>query len=92
VPPGKHGVGGNQAGDLGIERVDMALDLFEPLSALGLQDRDGEVLFAIIECRTITHEAVAGIDELGQLGLLSTSCRSDTGGVAAMRASSMASM
>jgi hypothetical protein len=70
VPAREYGIGRDQAGDLGIERVDMALDLFEALFALAFQDRDGEVLFAVLERGAITHEAITGIDKLGKLGLL----------------------
>lgn len=48
----------------------MACDLFEPLAALALEQRDGEVLFAVLERGAITHQAIAGVDEFGQLVLL----------------------
>ena len=79
LTPSEFSFGCNQAGDLGIERVDMALDLFEPLFALALQDSDGEVFLAVLERGSVTHQAVTGIDEFGQLGLLGTLCRSDRG-------------
>ncbi len=79
MPPSECSIGCDQAGDLSIKCVDMALDLFEALFALALQDGDGEVLFAALERGAVAHQAVPGIDEFGQLGLLGTLCRSDRG-------------
>jgi hypothetical protein len=73
VPAGEHGIGGDQAGDLGVERLDMPVDLFEPLAALALEEGDAEVLLAVQTRGPITHQAVAGIDAFSHLGLLRAS-------------------
>ena len=70
VAAGERSIGGDQAGDLGVERVDMPVDLFEPLPALALEEGDGEVLLAILEGSAIAHEAVTGIAEFRHLSLL----------------------
>ena len=77
MPAGERGIGGDQVGDLGIERLDMPIDLLEPLPALALEEGDGEVLLAILERGAIAHEAVSGIDELRYLRLLCASSGSD---------------
>ena len=53
----------------------MALDLLEPLSALPLEQGDGDVFLTVLERRAIAHQAIAGIDKFGQVGLLGTSGR-----------------
>jgi hypothetical protein len=63
-------VSGNKTCDFGIERFDVAGDLFEPLAALALERRDGEVLFAVLERGTIAHQVIACVHEFGQLVLL----------------------
>jgi len=91
VPTGECCIGSDKSGDLGVERFDTSVDLFKPLPTLALEQSDGEVFLAVLERRAITHQPVAGIDELCHLNLLRAGliagCR-----VAAMRASSMASM
>lgn len=60
---GECGIGIDQVGDLSIERVNMAIDLIEALPALALEEGDRGVLLAVFERRTVSHQAVAGIDE-----------------------------
>lgn len=75
MAPGQLLVGGDDGRDLGVERVDVAGDLFEALAALALEQRGGEVLAPVLECGAIADQAVAGIDEFGQLVLLRASLR-----------------
>jgi transposase len=41
VPPGKRGIGGDEAGDLSVECLDMSFDLLDPLAALALEQDNG---------------------------------------------------
>lgn len=77
VPAGECCVGGDEFGDLGIERFDMPTDLLKPLPTLALEQGDGEVFLAVLERGPVTHQAIAGIDKLGHLDLLRGSCAPD---------------
>ena len=77
VPSGHCRIGGDDPGDLGIEGFDVAGDLIEALFALPLEDRNGEILFAVLERSAIAHQAVAGVDQLGKFHLLLVFRRSD---------------
>ena len=74
---GECGIGSDQSGDLGVKRFDMSVDLVKPLPALALEQNDGEVFLAVVECRTITHQPVAGIDDLCHLNLRHAAGRPD---------------
>jgi hypothetical protein len=63
VPPGECIIGSDDAGDLGIERFDMASDLFEALGTVTFEQRDGEVLVPVLQCGAIPHQTVASVDE-----------------------------
>ena len=63
-------VSGDAAGDLDVEGGDVAGDLFEGLGALAPEQRDGEVLTLVFERDAIAHQAVARVDEFGQLVML----------------------
>lgn len=77
MTPSELFVGGDEACDLGVERGDVAGDLFEALAARAPKQRYSQVLFAVLERGTIAHQSVAGVDEFGQLVLLWTACRPD---------------
>lgn len=77
LPPGERGIGGDQIGDLGIKGFDMQLDLLELLAALTLEQSDSKIFLAVLECGSIAHQTVPGIDEFSHLGLLHASGRSD---------------
>lgn len=77
VPAGECGVGSDKGGDLGIERLDMSVDLFRPLPTLALEQGDGEVFLAVLERSAIPHQPVASIDELCHLSLLHAACGPD---------------
>lgn len=63
VPTGECGIGGDQVGNLGVERFDMPIDLVKPLPTLALEQSDGEVFLAVLERGPIPHQTVAGIDQ-----------------------------
>lgn len=67
---GQCSIGGDQAGDLGVERFDMPIDLVQPLPSLTFEQSDDEDFLAVLERGPITHQPVAGIDQLGELRLL----------------------
>lgn len=75
--PGKCGIGGDYAGDLGLEGINVAGDLFEALGALALKDRDGQVLLPVFKRGAVAHQPVASIDQSGQLGLVAAFGGSD---------------
>lgn len=54
---GERGIGGDQVGDFGIERLNMPVDLVKSLPTLALEEGDGEVLLAILERGAIAHQA-----------------------------------
>jgi hypothetical protein len=56
MPAGESGIGGDQVGDFGIERLDMPVDLVKSLPTLALEEGDGEVLLAILS-GAIAHQA-----------------------------------
>ena len=77
VSASEYGISGDQVGDLGIEGLDMSIDLFEPLATLALEKGDGEIFLTIFERGAITNQAVSGIDEFRHVGLLCASSGSD---------------
>ena len=77
VSAGECCIGGDQVGDLSVERFDMPIDLVKPLPTLALEKSDGEVFLAVFERGAITRQTVAGIDQFGHLGLLRAARRPD---------------
>ena len=61
MPTPECGIGSAKSGDLGIERLDMPVDLFKRLPALALEQSDGGVLLAVLERRAIAYQTAAGI-------------------------------
>ena len=70
VSAGECCIGGDQVGNLSVERFDMPIDLVKLLPTLALEKSDGEVFLAVFERGAITRQTVAGIDQFGHLGLL----------------------